>query len=149
MFVKGVYIARMKYINGSSRQVSLDSSRIPGLTQQSFGGKGGSWKYGSGPRLDGTIARHLEVYNKGQHIPGWTIDRLAYITDNPQALKTRILNMRKLHSKRLSGVMQNPLWMAPVVLKCNIHNADAITFCCKIVFTSEIITLDVVILRAT
>lgn len=69
MFVKGVYVARMKYINGSSRQVSLDSSRIPGLTQQSFGGKGGLWKYGSGPRLDGTIARHLNVYNKGQHIP--------------------------------------------------------------------------------
>lgn len=53
----------MKYIDGSSNSVSLDSIKKPELTQQLSGGNGGLWKYGSGPpRLDGIIALHFRDY---------------------------------------------------------------------------------------
>lgn len=52
----------MKYIDGPSNLVSLDSIKEPELTQQLSGGNDGLWKYGSGPRFGGVIARHFKDY---------------------------------------------------------------------------------------
>ena len=61
MSINGTYCAGVKYISASFSSVSLDLIGNPGLTKELVGGNGALWKYGSGPRFYGTIARHFKA----------------------------------------------------------------------------------------
>lgn len=54
----------MKYIDGYFNRASLDSIKQPELIQRSTGENGGLCKYGSDPRSDGMMARHLRDYDE-------------------------------------------------------------------------------------
>lgn len=119
---------------------SLDSGKNPGVTQALDGGKNGPWKYASGPRLDVVIARHLKA-----HISRYLVSDImvgivtTYSSNNSQALKICIFDLTQFHGEGLRRIVRDPVWLTILLFKCNVHNANPITFNCKLLTPSEVI----------
>ena len=66
----------------------------------------------------------------------------TYISNNSQALKICIFDLTQFHGEGLSGIAKYPVGLTILLFKCNIHNANPITFNCKIVTSSKVIAPD-------
>lgn len=137
---KGTYDAWMEWINGPPTSESLDSGKNPGVTQALDGGNNSPWKYASGPWLDVVIARHLKVYISRYLVSDIMVGIVTtYSSNNSQALKICIFDLTQFHGEGLRRIVRDPVWLTILLFKCNVHNANPITFNCKLVTPSEVI----------
>ena len=119
---------------------SLDSGKNPGVTQALDGGNNSPWKYASGPWLDVVIARHLKVYISRYLVSDIMVGIVTtYSSNNSQALKICIFDLTQFHGEGLRRIVRDPVWLTILLFKCNVHNANPITFNCKLVTPSEVI----------
>ena len=148
MSVNGTYSAGVKYVSGSFRLVSVDLIEKPDLTQELVGGNGALWKYGSGPRFDGTIARHFKACAGCKPILKTRESINTYISNHPEASKICISNLGYFCFKGTSGTAEKPVRLPSMVrkFKCYVHNTNPISFDSKIVVFAYVVESDPFIL---
>ena len=147
MSANGTYSAGVKYVSASFSSVSLDLIGNAGLTQELVGGNGSLRKYGSGPRFDGTIARHFQACAGCKSMLKTRRSINTYISDHPETSKVYIPNLRYFCFKRTSGTAKKPFWLPGMVreFKCYVHDTDCVRFDSKIVVFAYVVAFDLCI----